>query len=52
MRNAVPGFKSELKVTQCPPDSQKRPGSRKDSCWAPVENSYNYVVNNCKPIAS
>ena len=31
MRNAAPGFKSKLKVTRCPPDSKKWPGSRKES---------------------
>ena len=43
MRNAAPGFKSELKVTQCPSDSPKWPGSRTESRGAPVENAYKSV---------
>ena len=39
MRNAAPRFKSELKVTRCPPDAQKWPGSRKESRGAPAENA-------------
>ena len=35
MRNAAQGFKSKLKVTWCPPDSQNWPGSRKGVPWGP-----------------
>ena len=52
MRNAASGFKSELKVTRCPPDSPKWSGSRKESRGAPVENAYKSVANpsqaNCE----
>ena len=40
MWNAVPGFKSELKETRYPPDSQKRLGISKESRGAPVESAY------------
>ena len=39
MGNAAPGFKFELKVTRCPPDSQSDPAATRSPMGAPVENT-------------
>ena len=52
IRNAVPGFKSELKVTRCRPISKNDPAAARSPVGPPVEKPINPSQTKCKPIAS